>query len=122
MGTVNNHDIVNEIAIRHGLSRAEAASIYDDFFELIRAYVADGHEVVLNRYMVIKTVHRGERLARNPRTGEQFVAPPKDVVKIYTRKKFHDLSDAKPLPPLEGDAAEQLANLYTKWIDPKLNQ
>ena len=121
MGKVNNHDIVNELAIRHGLSRSEAAAIYDDFMELIRGYVANGHEVALNRFMVIRQVHRNERNARNPRTGERIVSPAKDVVKIYTRKKFHDLSDVKPLPLLEGKAAEELKSLYDKWINPKLS-
>lgn len=122
MSQVNNHDIFNELAIRHDISRAKAASIYDDMIELIRGYLKDGHDVVFNGFCAFTNVHRGPRKARNPRTNETFMTEPKTVVKVRTRSRLNDLSDASGLADLpEGSPeAEALAKLKSNWIEPKL--
>lgn len=119
---VNQHDIINEIAIRYNIKRGTARAIYNDTINLIRRYLRDGHDVVLNGFAKLEHVERAARTARNPATGETVQVPAKTVVRVRNRKGLNDFNDVYDLPyPETQEQRDALTELYEKWINPKLH-
>ena len=79
---MNKSDVVGAVALRAGVSQADAAKCIDALLELACDQVANGGEVNLTGYMKISTVQRAARMARNPQTGESVSVPASTGVKI----------------------------------------
>ncbi len=79
---MNKREVVAAVALRAGLSQADAAKCIDALFELACDELAAGGDINLTGYMKISTVQRAARSGRNPRTGEAVDVPASTGVKI----------------------------------------
>lgn len=69
-------DIVDMCVERHGLSRASAKQLVNDLISDIQKSLANGESVHLSGLGTFDVMERKARKARNPRSGETFMAPP----------------------------------------------
>ena len=79
---MNKRDVVGAVALRAGVSQADAGKCIDALLELACDEVATGGEINLTGYLKISTVQRAARTGRNPRTGESVPVPASIGVKI----------------------------------------
>jgi DNA-binding protein HU-beta len=68
-------ELIEDIAARSGLSRAQAKAGLDAFVAAVTASLKGGEEVRLVGFGNFTPVDRPAGLARNPRTGEQVHKP-----------------------------------------------
>ena len=64
--------------------------IVDTVFEQIGAALARGARVELRGFGTFSTRGRGERIGRNPRTGDEVAVPGKAVPHFKTGKELHE--------------------------------
>ena len=79
---MNKRDVVAAVALRAGVSQADAAKCIDGLLELACDEVAAGGDINLTGYLRISTVQRDARTGRNPQTGEAVPIPASTGVKI----------------------------------------
>ncbi|RKZ12985.1 integration host factor subunit beta [bacterium] len=72
-------ELVEIIAADTGVSKKDTAEIVELIMTNIGRALEEGDRVELRGFGSFKVKQRGERLARNPRTGESVVVPPKRV-------------------------------------------
>lgn len=78
---MNKRDVVGAVALRAGMSQADASRCIDALLELVCDTVAAGGEINLTGYLKISTVQRPARMGRNPQTGESVSIPASTGVK-----------------------------------------
>ena len=72
-------ELVEVLAMRAEVSKAEAERVYNALFALLAEEVAKG-EVRVDGFGTFKVAQRAAREAKNPRTGEVVKVPAKRVV------------------------------------------
>lgn len=88
---MNKTDLVNAIAEKAGLSKADAQKALEAFCAAVESTLASGNEVRLVGFGTFLTGKRKETEGRNPRTGEKIVIKAKTVAKF---KAGRDLQKA----------------------------
>jgi len=73
-------DLINKIAKEMNVSKQEAESGVNLFFQTIKEALLRGEEIELRGFGSFRFRHRGARAGRNPRTGEPVQVPPKKVL------------------------------------------
>jgi len=76
---VNKQDIVDIIAEGTGLTKLETAAVVDGFLATITFALGKGNRVELRRFGSFQVKDRKAKKARNPRTGEEVMIPPRKV-------------------------------------------
>ncbi len=79
---MNKADLINEVASSTGLSKTKSSEAIDAVFNAIGTTLAKGEKVSLAGFGNWETNTRGERIARNPKTGEEVQVPSKTVAKF----------------------------------------
>ena len=74
----------NEMAV----SNTEAKQLLNSIFEEIAGYFKSGRSVNLPRFGNFVLTRKGERVARNPRTGDAIIIPPRCVVSFRPSRKL----------------------------------
>lgn len=72
-------ELVELIAVETGVSKKDTAEIVELIMANIGRALEEGDRVELRGFGSFKVKKRGERLARNPRTGESVAVPAKRV-------------------------------------------
>jgi DNA-binding protein HU-beta len=67
---LNKAELVEELAQRTGLSKAEAGKAFNQTLNIISDSVADGDKVTIPGFGTFEKRERPARTARNPQTGE----------------------------------------------------
>ena len=78
--TIPQGQLMAIVAEQLMLPKAQAKSLVDGFFEIVKAHILKGVKVKLGDIGTLSVRHRKARMARNPRTGEQ--------VKVKASKKL----------------------------------
>ena len=73
-------ELVEAIAKKVGITKAEAGRALDSTFEVIAEALEKGDKVPLVGFGTFGTSKRGARTARNPRTGENIKIPARVAV------------------------------------------
>ena len=73
-------ELVEAIATKVGITKAEAGRALDATFEVIAEALEKGDKVPLVGFGTFGTSKRGARTARNPRTGETIKIPARKAV------------------------------------------
>jgi len=73
-------DIIKEVSEKCELTQTEVKDIVQAAFDSIVASLVSGEKVEIRNFGVFIVKDRAQRRARNPRTGEEVVVPPKKVV------------------------------------------
>jgi len=84
-------DVVDTIVEKHGLPRAQAKQIVNDFIEQAQTSLSKGGSVHLSGLGTFDVVTRPARPARNPRNGETFTAPAGKRIRFRVSPKLKNL-------------------------------
>jgi integration host factor subunit beta len=76
---VTKADIVEEIANKTNLNKKESFVVVDLIIDNIKNTLSEGKKIEIRGFGSFKVKQRGERMARNPRTGEAVHVPAKLV-------------------------------------------
>ncbi|MFQ5825069.1 MAG: HU family DNA-binding protein [bacterium] len=68
-------DIINIVAEGTGLTKLETAAVVDGFLATIGYALQTGDTVTIRGFGSFRTVHRNQRIARNPKTGKMMNIP-----------------------------------------------
>jgi integration host factor subunit beta len=73
-------DLINQISKEMNISKQEAESGVNLFFQMIKDALQRGEEIELRGFGSFRFRQRQARSGRNPRTGEPVQVPPKKVL------------------------------------------
>ena len=73
-------DLINQIAKEMNISKQEAETGVNLFFQMIKDALQRGEEIELRGFGSFRFRQRQARPGRNPRTGEPLQVPPKKVL------------------------------------------
>ncbi len=76
---MNKQDIVDIIAEGTGLTKLETAAVVDAFLATVTYALGNNNRVELRRFGTFQVKDRKAKKARNPRTGEEVLIPPRKV-------------------------------------------
>jgi len=77
--TMTKADLVEQIANRADIPRKQADEVVQVILESITAALHRGDKVELRGFGSFRIRQRGERIGRNPKTGEKVQVPPKKI-------------------------------------------
>ena len=88
---MNKQDLINEIAARTSLSKAQATQAVDALGDIAQHHlVKPGAELVLPGIGKLKAAAKAARTARNPKTGEEIAIAARTAVKLVVAKVLKD--------------------------------
>jgi len=76
MGNVTKKDIVEEIAMRTGLTQVDTKIVVECFLDAIAKSLIEGNNIEIRGFGRFKVKEKKGRMARNPRTGEPVEVKP----------------------------------------------
>ena len=85
---MNKSALIEAVAAKAQVSKAEAAKVLDAALEAAVEAVKKGENVQLVGYASISVVNKAARKAKNPATGAIIEVPARKVVKIKPGAKF----------------------------------
>lgn len=88
---MNKENLVKAIANDCGLSEKDVKKAVESLFRIIPKTLLKEKEITINNFGVFKTHERGERVGRNPQTGEPLSIPKQTVPKFTPAKAFRDI-------------------------------
>lgn len=84
-------DLVDKIAKEMSISKQEAETGVNLFFQTIKEAIMNGEEIELRGFGSFRFRQRGARSGRNPRTGEPVQVPPKKVLYFKPSKLLKNM-------------------------------
>jgi integration host factor subunit beta len=84
-------DLINRIAQEMEISKQEAETGVNLFFETIKDALKRGEEIELRGFGSFRFRTRNARAGRNPRTGEPVQVPPKKVLYFKPSKLLKNM-------------------------------
>lgn len=79
---MNKSDLINAMAEKSGLSKADSKKALDAFVAAISEVLKEGDKVTLVGFGTFSVAERGERTGVNPATKQTITIPAKKVVKF----------------------------------------
>lgn len=80
MSTLTRADLADTVHKEVGLSRTESAELVDQVIESICYALEKGEDVKLSGFATFSLREKGERIGRNPKTGEEVPITPRRVL------------------------------------------
>ncbi len=87
---MNKTELVNAIAEKSGLTKADAKSALDATLEAMGEALAKGDKIALVGFGTFSVVEKGERTGINPRTKETITIAPRKSVKFKHGAELHE--------------------------------
>ena len=87
--------MADRLAVRTGLSKADAREAVDSVFATIGDALANGEEVRITGFGTFGTRSRAARTGRNPRTGEAVSVPASTSPTFKARKTLKDAVNSR---------------------------
>lgn len=88
--TVTRADLVEALARRTTMQRAEATRLLGSMLDTIEAALVDGDMVKLSRFGNFLARAKRQRVGRNPKTGEEVPITPRRVVTFRPSQMLRD--------------------------------
>ena len=85
---MNKSELIDAIAAKSGVSKADAGKIVDAFVETVVETVTKGEEVRLIGFGTFGVSERAERTGRNPRSGDTIKIPACKAPKFTAGAQF----------------------------------
>lgn len=79
---MNKSELIESIAGKSGLSKADAAKALDGLIESVTEGLSNGDRIALIGFGSWSVEQRSARTGRNPRTGDEIQIPAKKVIKF----------------------------------------
>ena len=86
--TVTRNTLVEALNQEVGLSKNECAELLEDFLRAITDRLAEGTTVKIANFGSFSIRHKGARLGRNPKTGEEATISARRVVVFRPAQKL----------------------------------
>lgn len=90
MGTVTKKELVERIAARTKLSRADVKKSVQEFLDQVIAELKKGNRLEFRDFGVFEVKERAARTAQNPKTLERVRVPAKRTVKFKVGRLMRD--------------------------------
>ncbi len=93
-------DIVEDIALKTGLTKKEVGETVDLFLDKVGDLLVQGNHLEIRGFGTFKVKERKARMARNPRTGDAVPVPARKVPVFKVSKMLKDrvAETEKPTP------------------------
>lgn len=92
--TLTKAILTSELTDKLGLSKPEALTVVEAFFDEMSEVLVSGDDVKLANFGVFSVRQKTERQGRNPKTGEDKVITARRVVSFYPSGKLRVIADA----------------------------
>ena len=93
--TMTKAGIVNDVYERVGVTKKEAAEYVDAVFDAMKDVLSDGEDVKISGFGKFEVRQKGERVGRNPRTGEEIMIPERKVPRFKVSQVLKDELNGK---------------------------
>jgi len=90
-------DIINIVAEGTGLTKLETGAVVDGFLATIGYALQTGDSVTIRGFGSFRTVHRNERISRNPKTGKVMHVPDRTAPVFKASTDLRKLVNKKDL-------------------------
>lgn len=99
--TVTRADLIEAVYQEVGLSRNESASLVEAVLEEVAGALVRGETVKISSFGSFSVRQKGERVGRNPKTGEEVPISPRRVLVFRASHVLKDLINqrARRRPP-----------------------
>ena len=84
-------ELVEEVALTTQLTKKHAELIVNTVFQSIVQSLKQGEKIELRGFGSFRIRHRGPRIGRNPKTGDQVDVPPKRIPYFKPGKDLKEL-------------------------------
>ena len=95
MATVTKADLLDQVANSAGVSKQQAESVLNSFFETVRSSAKAGNKVGWPGFGSFSSSQRSARTGRNPQTGAAVKIPASTAVKFSAAQGLKDFMNAK---------------------------
>jgi len=97
--TIARAELVEVLYQEVGLARKQCTVLLEDFLSLLADRMAEGEPIKYPNFGVFTVRHKGERVGRNPKTGEEIPILPRRVVVFRPARKLkHWINHPEDLP------------------------
>jgi len=93
--TLTRADLSEAVYEELGLSRQESASLVESMLDLVGDELAKGETVKLSSFGSFAVRDKGQRLGRNPKTGEEVMIEPRRVLVFKPSQVLKDRVDRR---------------------------
>ena len=87
---MNKAELIDAVAARSGLAKAEAGNAVESVFEIIGNQLRQGDSVSVVGFGQFSVSNRAARTGRNPRTGEEIAIAASRAPKFKAGKQLKD--------------------------------
>lgn len=88
---MNKTELTAALAEKSELTKTDAATIVDDFIDIISKELKKGNEVQITGFGTFSIAKRAGRMGRNPRTGEKIKIRASKAPKFKAGKTLKDM-------------------------------
>ncbi len=93
--TLTKANIVDTVYARTELTKKEASNYVNEVLELMKETLEGGEEIKVSGFGKFEVRRKGERLGRNPRTGEEILIPERKVLRFKVSQVLKDELNGK---------------------------
>ena len=104
--TVTRADLAEAVFREIGLSRKESADLVESVLGLIADALARGEPVKISSFGSFSARMKGQRIGRNPKTGEEVPILPRRVLVFRASHVLKDRINGSLAPAEEGEGVE----------------
>ena len=83
-------DFIDEMAKRCEITKVDSTDMYEDVFGVLYDLLCEGNDVAIPDIGKFEIKERGERVGRNPATGESVVIPAKKAPAFKASKNLKE--------------------------------
>lgn len=94
-GTLTRADLAESVHSEIGLSRADSAQLVEEVLDKICEALVDGRNVKISSFGTFVLRQKGQRLGRNPKTGQEVPIEPRRVLTFRPSQLMRDRINAK---------------------------
>ncbi len=80
--TLTKANIVDTVYSRTELTKKDSSNYVNEVLELMKETLEGGEEIKVSGFGKFEVRHKGERMGRNPRTGEEILIPERKVLRF----------------------------------------
>ena len=88
--TLTKSNIVDTVYSRTELTKKEASNCVNEVLELMKETLEGGEEIKVSGFGKFEVRRKGERLGRNPRTGDEILIPERKVLRFKVSQVLKD--------------------------------
>ena len=93
-GTLTRADLAESVHAKIGLSRADSAQLVEQVLDKICGALVEGRNVKISSFGTFVLRQKGERLGRNPKTGQEVPIEPRRVLTFRPSQLMRDRINA----------------------------